>query len=336
MKKSNEQKKEIVSLISCFATQQQQLMTCGRPFTASNYGKVMQSVRRFLGEQAATFGVDDVSGNWLVKYVMYMQDVCNLSKGSSDCYLRVVRAVYNRAISEGVAEKKEINPFEGISITVPTTEKRTLDISEIKTLIRVNLSKKKELELVRDLFVFMFFARGMCFVDLFNLSYNEVSGGHIKYQRSKTKARLCVNIEPEMQVVMDRYREEGNPYVFPFLRRHCYDKAKEVSEQTAMRRTNRQLNKLGRFLDFPQPLTSYVARHTWASSAEASEMSISLISQALGHGSERITRTYMKGIPSHIMDSASKKMFDTLIRKEDIETCPALCKNKTFTCCTPK
>lgn len=179
----------------------------------------------------------------------------------------------------------------------------------------------------------------MCFVDVFNLEYKDVSGGYIQYLRSKTGVPLCVKVEPEMQLLMDYYREEGSPFVFPSLHRNCYKEKAEVSEPTAIRRINRQLNAIGRLLGFVRPLTSYVGRHTWASFAEASGMSLSFISQGLGlgHGSERVTRTYLKGIPSYKMDAVNKDMLDRMIRgnknkteeQEKKERCPILCKSET-------
>lgn len=315
-------------------------------FTGANYRNAMQSVRRFLGQEAAAedevtaFAVGEVTREWVQNYIIYMKGTRKLSKGSMDFYVRGLRAVYNKAVEEGIVGREADYPFIGVNIAVPPTLKRTLSPEEMQALMDLDLSKNKRLEGARDLYLFLFYARGMCFVDVFNLTYSDVSGGYIRYARSKTEVPLNVHIEEEMQVLMDCYREEGSPYVFPALRRNCYKPGQVVSEPTACRRINRQLNALGKLLGLSQPLTVYVARHTWASFAEASGMSISYISQGLGHSSERVTRIYMKGIPSSKMDEANREMLNKMMRGEKKsenpketgkgkKRCPILCKNET-------
>lgn len=336
MKREGSEKKRGVSLVACFRGQ----LGRGNSFTVANYRNAMQSVRRFLGKEAETFEVRAVSREWLLQYIFYMKHTDGLSAGSASCYLRLLRAVYNKALRAGAVREKEVSPFKGVRIVVPATLKRALSVFEMRRLKEIDLSGDARLCFVRDLFMFLFYARGMCFVDVFDLKYSDVSGGYIRYVRSKTKVPLNVKIGQEMQVLMDRYREAGNPYVFPSLRRNCYDTERQVSEPTACRRINRQLNILGEMIGFGQPLTVYVARHTWASLAEESGMNISFISQGLGHSSEHITHIYMKGIPSAKMDEANEEMLDKMLREGKIgeklkdnergkDRCPILFKNET-------
>lgn len=302
----------------------------GRLFTAVNYQSAIQSVRRFLKKETVTFGFEDISREWLLSYIMYMRETDHLSANSANSYLGILHAVYNRAIVEGIIRKPDVDPFLGVSLVVPPTRKRALSADGICELIGLDLSKHKGIVQARDLSVFLFFGRGMCFVDVFNLRWTAIENGYIFYQRSKTKALMSLQIEPEMQDVIDRYSEKGGEYVFPFLRRNCYHPEKEVAEPSAIRRFNRHLNKLGELLNLTYPLTSYVARHSWASLAEASEMHIALISQALGHSSENTTRIYLKGFSSFELAEANTKMLDKMIRKKEKEGCLILSKNETF------
>lgn len=336
MKKEKKERKKGVLLVTCYLRQ----MDRDNLFTAANYRNALHSVRRFLGEEADVFEVGAVSREWVLRYILYMRETEKLSAGSADSYMRMLRAVYNKAVQEGLVGETEEYPFNGVHIVVPPTLKRALSDEELKRLNAIDLSGNKRLSFARDLFLFLFYARGMCFVDVFNLQYSEVSGGYIRYTRSKTGAPLNVKIEPVMQVLMDRYREAGNDFVFPSLHRNCYKPSEEVCEPTACRRTNRQLNALGEKMGLTQSLTAYVARHTWASSAEASGMSISYTSQGLGHSSERVTHIYMKGIPSSKMDEANREMIDKILGEEKTdenstdnedkkERCLILCKNET-------
>lgn len=297
--------------------------------TANNYRNVYRSVYNFVGKKADQFKVKDVTDLWLNAYIMHIQETGHLSPGSVDNYCRVLRAVYNRAVKTYSIPIGATHPFTDIRIPVPATLKRSLTKDGILSMIDLNLSGEKELCKARDLFLFLFYARGMCFIDVFNLCYDTVSGGYISYRRSKTSAPLQVKIVEEMLVIMNRYREADNPYVFPFLRRNQYN-GKDISEKSSLRRINRQLAKIGKRIGLI--LTTYVARHSWASLVEECGMSIAIISQGMGHGSERATKTYMKGMPSRVIDNANEDMLNKLIRgnsSKDEKKCLLLSKNET-------
>lgn len=302
----------------------------GSALTGVNYQSAMQSVRRFLKNETVTFELVDITKEWVLHYIMYMLETDKLSENSANSYLGILHAVYNRAIVEGVLRKPDADPFWGVGLVVPPTRKRALCKEELNQLLALDLSADKTLARSRDFFLFQFTACGMCFVDLFYLRWVDISNnGYITYQRSKTKVPLNVKIEPEMQRVIDLYSEQGGEYVFPVLRRNCYHPELEVEEPSAIHRFNRHLNKMGDLLHLAYPLTSYVARHSWASLAEANDMNIALISQSLGHSSENTTRIYLKGFSSSELAKANTKMLDRVIREEKKETCLILSKNGT-------
>ena len=298
-------------------------------FTAENYRNVYRSVCSFMGNKADEFRIGDLTDLWLNAYIMYIQGNGNMSLSSVDNYCRVLRAVYNKAVKVYSIPIGTNHPFTNIRFPVPATLKRSLVKEGLLEIIDLDLTGQKALSRARDLFLFLFYARGMCFVDVFNLRYDVISGGYISYRRSKTSAPLQVKIVDEMKQIMDRYRESGNLYVFPFLRRNQYS-GKSISEKSSLRRINRQLGKIGKMLGFP--LTTYVARHSWASLIEECGMSIAIISQGMGHSSERVTKTYMKGMPSHVIDNANEEMLNRLIRvksRDKEKKCPLLSKNET-------
>lgn len=300
------------------------------PFTANNYRNVYRSIVDFMGEkQADRFHLTDVTDTWLNTYIMHGQESGNLSLNSIDSYCRVLRAVYNKAVKMHSIPIGAHHPFSDIRISVPATLKRSLAKEGIWKIISLELSLEEELGKARDLFLFLFYARGMCFVDVFNLCYDSINGEYISYRRSKTSAPLQVKIIDEIQEIMDRYREADNPYVFPFLRRNQYN-GKDISEKSALKRINRQLGKIGKMVGLK--LTTYVARHTWASLMEECGESIAIISQGMGHCSERTTKTYLRGIASHVIDNANEGMLNKLIRgnsTREEKKCPLLCQNET-------
>lgn len=317
------------SLAEVFSEQMCHLAKSHSLFTVENYRNVYRSVCEFVGTGADKFGLKDITGTWLNAYILHMKEGRNLCAGSVDNYCRILRAVYNKALEAYPVSFGTEHPFTGLHIFVPDTLKRSLAKEDILGVIGLDISAREELCRARDLFLFLFYARGMCFVDVFDLCYEAVGSGYISYRRSKTSAPLQVKIVAEMKEIMERYREEGSRYVFPFLRRNHYT-GKEISERSALKRINRQLGKIGDMLGLK--LTTYVARHSWASLVEECGMSIAIISQGMGHSSERVTKTYMRGMPSHVIDNANEEMLDRLIRRKEGEKekkCPILCKNET-------
>ena len=322
-----------LSLADAFKEQIDHLGKGKSPFTANNYRNVYRSIVDFLGEkQAARFHVTDVTDTWLNAYIIHGQENGNLSLNSIDSYFRVLRAVYNKTVKKHSIPIGANHPFSDIRISVPATLKRSLAKEGIWKIINLEFSIRKELCKARDLFLFLFYARGMCFVDVFDLCYDSINGEYISYRRSKTSAPLQVKIIDEMREIIDRYREVDNPYLFPFLRRNQYN-GKGISEKSALKRINRQLAKIGKMVGLK--LTTYVARHTWASLMEECGESIAIISQGMGHCSERTTKTYLKGIASRVIDDANEGMLNKLIRRNstrDEKKCPLLCQNETSAC----
>ena len=310
----------------------------GHAHTASNYESALRSVQKYLGTDAGGFPLSEVGPSWVEGYAAYLKTRHSLKAGSANCYFRNLRAVYNKAVKEGIIPPPGTPPFRGVTIPVPPTAKRTLSVEDMRRIVEAGLSSatNSKLARARDIFLFLFYARGMCFVDVFNLRKENVHGDYIGYSRSKTGVALQVKIIPEMKQLMERYEETGSPYLFPFLREKFRGSGDGVCCKSALRRINRHLGKLGGMLGISNLVTTYSARHTWASLLESCGVNTAVISQGLGHSSERVTRIYMKGMPSHLLDGANERMLDCFLRgrkkkKQDInKKCPLLCKKGTF------
>ena len=161
-------KKETLLLDDFFRQQIAHLDENENHFTAANYRNARQ---------------------WVSDYVVYMQDTDKLSASSADCYYRILRAVYNKAVKQSRVEEAEEYPFKSINIAVPSTLKRALSEIEVCRLRDAKLTGEKAR--ARDVFMFLFYARGMCFVDLFKLKKSDLYGGYINYSRSKTAMPAC-------------------------------------------------------------------------------------------------------------------------------------------------
>lgn len=175
-------------------------------------------------------------------------------------------------------------------------------------------SKKAAVERARDYFLFSFCAMGMPFVDLAFLRKTQVKDGYIDYRRHKTGQRVKVKIEPLMQDIINRYAREDSPYLFPILTNQ--------NPQGAMREYERKRSKYNRLLRLYAKktmlphLTSYVARHSWASIAYSNNVALPIISKAMGHTSTQTTLIYISEINDHKIEEANDRIIKPLLDRQ--------------------
>lgn len=247
-----------------------------------------------------------------------------VSHNTSSAYLRCLHALFMRATDEQAGD-----PFRGTYRGVAKTTKRAVapddirqiaefDIraavirqreSETKTTGGIQFEQKVEkLTFARDLFLFCFCARGMTFVDVAYLRKTDVCNGTVCYCRRKTGQRLMVKIEDDMQTVINRY-PSTTAYLFPILPA-ADEKATYKSYLSASAHYNEALSELGDLIGLK--LTSYVSRHSWATIAHENDVPLSVISQAMGHDSERTTEIYLKSLSSTRIDQANHSLLQSL------------------------
>lgn len=114
--------------------------TAGRVHTASNYGSALRSVQKYLGADARGFPLAEVEPDWVEGYAAYLKTRHSLKAGSANCYFRNLRAVYNKAVKEGIIPPPGTSPFRGVSIPVPPTAKRTLSVEDMRKIVEAGLS----------------------------------------------------------------------------------------------------------------------------------------------------------------------------------------------------
>ena len=172
---------------------------------------------------------------------------------------------------------------------------------EIALIASADLRRYPQLEAARDLFMFSFYCRGMSFVDVIRLKHDGIVRDTIFYTRSKTGQRLQIGLLPAMKEIIEKYRTSG-PYIFPYIHgqspRDAY-----TQYRYSLGTVNRYLKRLGTLLNIGIPLTTYVARHSWATIAKNEGIPISLISEGLGHTSEKTTQIYLN---SFAVDTLNK------------------------------
>ena len=254
-----------------------------RPATIKNYRTAIKSLRTFA--QATSFMKQHITSENLKKYEQWLHQQ-GISRNTSSAYIRSLRSLYNY-----IYPQENIEMFRSLFTGNTRTAKRALDISSVHRLITNRPKLYSPLRLWHDVFLFSIYALGMPFVDVAHLRWTDIQGNFICYQRSKTGQKISVPITHEMRNIMEHYRHQAaDNLVFPILM--SYDSPYQAYQQ-CLSRYNSALKHLMRRAQLSQNLTSYVARHTWASLANAAGIPVSHISQAMGHANLRTTQIYL-------------------------------------------
>ncbi len=218
-------------------------------------------------------------------------------------HMRTLRALYNRAIKDGLTNKENY-PFEKYKIKKEKTQHRALTKEDIKTIRDCELETDGQ-RFARDIFMFSFYMRGMSFVDIAFIKVENIHQNRLQYRRAKTGQIFSIKLTDEANEIIARYTDFSNPqnYVFPIVQNEI-TKYDDYSRE--MRRTNRRLKKIGKSLNLTLPLTTYVARHSWATIAKRGGTSVAVISEGMGHATEHITQVYLDSFENSVLDDANE------------------------------
>jgi site-specific recombinase XerD len=276
----------------------------GRTRTAEAYQSALNSLNRFLHNQPLP--LDDICGNSMESYQSYLKNrgVC---MNTISFYMRILRTVYNKAVSDRIVDDR--HPFEHVYTGVAKTSKRAISLAQIKEIRAMTLSDRWE-QLAQHLFLFSFYTRGMAFVDMAYLRKDNLKDGVLHYVRRKTGQQISVRWERQMQEIVDKYSTPNSPFLLPIIKRP------EANERSQFRyclyMVNQSLNDIGKRLSAPSVLTMYVARHSWASIAKSIDVPLSIISEGMGHSSEKMTSIYLKSIEDARIDSENEKIISLI------------------------
>lgn len=270
-----------------------------RSGTARNYKSAMESFRRF--RNGADISLGEIDRGIIEEYQTYLKSG-GLTRNSISFHMRIMRAVYNRAVSQGAMPDRR--PFVNVFTGTERTAKRAISAEEIGRIRNLDLSRNPRLELARDIFMFLFYCRGMAFVDAAFLRKTDIRYDILTYCRHKTGQQLHVKVIREIAEVIRRHTEPRSEFIFPIITNAGADERRQY--ETGLREINKYLKTVGELAGLTTRLTTYVARHTWATIAKRKNVPLSVISDALGHESTATTQIYLASIDSSVIDRANE------------------------------
>ena len=275
-----------------------ELKQMGRYRTSETYQTTLRSFIKF--RRGKDLLLDEISSDMMQTYETYLQKK-GIIRNSSSFYMRILRAVYNRAVEKNLTTQRF--PFKYVYTGIDKTIKRAISLKHIKQIKNLDLSENPTLDFARDMFLFSFYTRGMSFVDMAYLKKKDLKNGMLTYRRQKTGQQLNIKWEQCMQDILDKYDTHRSRYLLPIIR--TMDQNERMQYENSLHMVNNRLKVIAEIICLPIPLSTYVARHSWASIAKSKNIPISVISEGMGHDSETTTQIYLSSFDSSVIDQAN-------------------------------
>ena len=282
-----------------------QLQQMGKQRTSETYRCTLKSFMQFREDKDVI--LEDIDSDLMMMYEAYLHNR-GLTKNSTSFYMRILRAVYNRAVEKDLTTNR--NPFKHVYTGIDKTIKRAIPLKAIKQIKNLDLSLQPSLDFARDMFLFSFYTRGMSFIDMAYLKRKDLANGILSYRRRKTGQQLFIRWEKCMQEIVEKYENPQSEFLLPIIRRA--DKENRLQYQSALRFVNNYLKSIAALLDVGIAISMYTARHSWASIAKSKNIPISVISEGMGHDSEMTTQIYLASLDNTIVDRANAQILKEL------------------------
>ena len=229
-------------------------------------------------------------------------------------YMREIRAIYNKAIKEGIVEQKYY-PFNKYRIKTAKTISRALTVDEMKSIVELKLEPNTAIWHNRNYFLLSFCLIGTNFTDIFKLTSKSIINDRIIFDRSKTHKIYSIKLHPIAKQILSQYYnpDDDSYYLLPVLKcGDCPEKHKKDAKQ-AIKTTNEYLYKIAGLCSLKQNVTSYYARYSWANICKGLGFSKDLIAEALGHSyGNAVTGIYLDNYGNEIIDKANEAVISAV------------------------
>ena len=285
--------------------------------TASNYELSLKSLQAFYGKEEIPFQV--ITPIWLERYEKNMIEVKNLSQTTVGIYLRPLRAIFNTAIEEK-SIKQDSYPFgkKKYVIPAPKAVKKALNKNTLSILYN-STPANVEQETAKDFWFFSYSCNGMNIKDIANLRVSNINGDSLTFKRAKTsrsnKSQLIQSIplhDHALKVIAKYGNMSGKPddYVFGIINKSQSAEVQHDKIKNFIRYVNQHIVKLAHANGIEEKLSTYWARHSFATNAIIAGASMEFVSEALQHSNLSTTRGYFAGFENEKKKEISTKLMD--------------------------
>lgn len=279
------------------------------------YSCAINKLKEFAGKEKLSF--EEVSYSYIERFNTSLLSEGMKVNGVAN-YLRTIRAVFNKAIKEGIISS-DCYPFSKYLIKHEKTINRTLTLAEIRSIIHLDLTPGTSIWHYRNLFILSFCLIGMNFADLLTLTQDNFVDGRIVFRRKKTHKVYSISMHPKVKDLINLYGADfahiGKGYILPFIvnRNDAVALKKDILQVT--KNTNKYLNKMAELSEISKPVTTYYARYTWANIARGIGFSKDLIAEALGHEyGNKVTGIYLDDFSHETIDDLNTKVIEKVFQ----------------------
>ncbi|GGW35779.1 site-specific integrase [Arenibacter certesii] len=290
----------------------QDMIKSNRIGNARVYKHTLNAVKNFRNNRDFTF--DELNLDFLNRF-----EKSHLGKGNKlgglSVYLRTIRAINRKAIKAGVADK-EGYAFNDYIIRSGKPEKRALPMDAIRKIAELDLDKNTALFRDRNIFMMSFLLNGMSYVDIAHLKLSNIVDGRIHYSRKKTDEPYNIKIHDQLKPILVHLSKgkQRTDYLLNVIKSN--DPTASYNQIVwARKRYNDNLRKLAKLGGIEEKITSYAARHSFASGANDIGIPLTAISQMLGHKRISTTQAYLANLRKSKMDQYQDEIFGQLLEE---------------------
>jgi integrase/recombinase XerD len=301
------------SLFGFFEDEIKRLKAQDRLGYAETYQSTLNCLKRFTEERDYAFV--NIQLDFLRKFEAYLLGR-NCAVTTRSVYFRTFRTLWKTAITDKICPEKHY-PFKDFAFSKynnPRTKKRAITKAQIDKIANEEIDPKQDALInSRNYFLFSFYCRGLNFTDLASLKWDNIKDGELNYFRAKTKEEFQFKLHPTAVQILDHYKNlEGNSdagYIFPILyKRHATSLSIRDRKKKILKRVNKDIKELAKSVGIEKNVTTYVARHSYATALRVNGISKEMIGQSLGHEDTKTTDIYLDDIGDPVMDDLINSM----------------------------
>ncbi len=311
LNEGRENKIKVISVHEFFDKRIEELDSIGRFGYAKGVRDTQRSLFKFANKDLK---FKHITPEFLDNYETFLRKTYD--DGGIAFRMRDIRTIYNRAIKHGYAKQSNY-PFKiyKISKLKSNTQKIAITKEEFEKFksFDIGLEKNLKYETTYKMFLFSYYAGGMNFKDMTALSWSNIKGDRLVYKRDKTKGDFNIKLLPEAIKILEHFKNypktEKTQYVFPIiLKNNLTKKQIHGRYKRCIRKFNRELKHIALEVGIDKNLTSYVARHSFATHLKFNGVSEDIISELMGHSDVSVTKSYLKSFGNEILDDAMSNL----------------------------
>jgi integrase len=289
-----------------------ELKNAGQIGTMETYENTLSNIRKYAGNNIP---IENITIDWLKAYEVFLLDGRSVATVSIN--MRNIRAIMNIAKEAGLI-KGEQYPFGKNKYEIKASQgrKRALTSEQIKKIVHFTCDNSS-LMMYKDIWMFIYFCNGINMADLLCLKFSNIIEGEICFIRKKTKRtaktvrEIRATLTSNMKEIIKRWGNEPNlnNYIFPFIKQTDNEELFSKRKKAFLKIFNKNIRLVGAAVGIFD-ITSYTARHSFATVLKRKGANIAYISESLGHTSLNTTQIYLDSFEKEEREKNAKLLED--------------------------